>query len=104
MGVKTTDVREGGGRHRDGDLGRALDRRLLRLQPEVHVTRDVLENDDRVRDEGADRYAEREQRHHVERESRLPMRRKVATTDMGIESAATMVCCQLCKRAAGEVP
>ena len=61
------DQREGDRENRERDLARALQRRVERLHAAFDVARDVLQHDDGVVDDEADRQRDRQQRDIVDR-------------------------------------
>ena len=83
VGMNTLDKHQRDGDDRSGDLGHRLDRRLARRQPAGDPALDVLQHDDGVVDDDADRQHQAEQRQVVEREPSAAMTANVPISDTG---------------------
>ena len=68
-GTNTATMREGGGQHRQPDLGGGVGRRLHGRLAHLQVAVDVLDDHDGVVDQDADRQRQRQHRHVVEGEA-----------------------------------
>ena len=77
------DDRQRGGQHRQADLLRAVERRVVGGLAHLHMAHDVLAHHDRVVDQQADAQRQRHQRDHVDREAEHVMNKKVPISAIG---------------------